>query len=117
MNNFLLRLPAEEQSAIAQETERLITEEMTLRQLRKARKHSQELVSEILHVSQAAVAKLERRTDMYVSTLRSFIRAMGGELEIVARFPDQPRCGSTSLRNWPPNPRCAVVPRMGKERE
>jgi hypothetical protein len=87
---FLAELPAEEQSAIAQETERLIAEEMTLRQLSKARKHSQELVGEILHVNQAAVSKIERRTDMYVSTLRSFIQAMGGELEIIARFPDQP---------------------------
>ncbi|HLY54666.1 MAG TPA: transcriptional regulator, partial [Stellaceae bacterium] len=43
---------------------------------------------EILHVEQPAVAKLEKRTDMYVSTLRRFIEAMGGELEIVARFPD-----------------------------
>jgi transcriptional regulator with XRE-family HTH domain len=87
---FLAELPAEEQIAIAQETERLIAEEMTLQQLRKARKHSQELVGEILHVNQAAVSKIERRTDMYVSTLRSFIQAMGGELEIIARFPDQP---------------------------
>ena len=87
---FLAALPEEEQTAIAQATERLITEEMTLQQLRKARERSQEVVGEILHINQAAVSKIERRTDMYVSTLRSFIQAMGGELEIVARFPDQP---------------------------
>ena len=40
-------------------------------------------------VGQAAVAKIEKRTDMYVSTLRRFIEAMGGELDIVARFPDR----------------------------
>lgn len=87
---FLQTLPQEEQNAIAQETDRLIAEEMTLQQLRKARARSQEVVGEVLHINQASVSKIERRTDMYVSTLRSFIEAMGGELEIVARFPDQP---------------------------
>ena len=51
-------------------------------------KLSQEELAETLNVGQAAVAKLEKRADMYVSTLRRFIEAMGGELEIVARFPD-----------------------------
>jgi len=41
-----------------------------------------------LHVKQASVSKLERRTDMYISTLRGYIKAMGGDLEIIARFPD-----------------------------
>ena len=42
-----------------------------------------------LHIKQAAVSKLERRTDMYLSTLRSYIEAMGGKLEIIARFPNR----------------------------
>jgi transcriptional regulator with XRE-family HTH domain len=67
--------------------EKLI-EEMPLNELRTARKLTQEKLAENLHVKQAAVSKLERRTDMYVSTLREFINAMGGELEITARFPD-----------------------------
>lgn len=51
--------------------------------------HSKNLENEqTLSVKQAAVSKLEKRTDMYVSTLRNFIKAMGGDLEIVARFPD-----------------------------
>lgn len=87
---FLQTLPQEEQAAIAQETERLIAEEMTLRELRQARQRSQAVVGEILQINQAAVSKIERRTDMYVSTLRSFIQAMGGDLEIIAHFPDRP---------------------------
>lgn len=87
---FLQTLPQEEQAAIAQETERLIAEEMTLRELRQARHRSQAVVGEILQINQAAVSKIERRTDMYVSTLRSFIQAMGGDLEIIAHFPDRP---------------------------
>ncbi|HYY55927.1 MAG TPA: XRE family transcriptional regulator [Pyrinomonadaceae bacterium] len=67
--------------------EKLI-EEMPLNELRAARKLTQEKLAENLNVKQAAVSKLERRTDMYVSTLREFISAMGGELEITARFPD-----------------------------
>jgi predicted XRE-type DNA-binding protein len=63
-------------------------EEMSLTQLRTARQLSQAALGELLHVEQPAVAKLEKRTDMYVSTLRRFIEAMGGELEITARFPD-----------------------------
>ena len=45
-------------------------------------------LARILKVNQAAVSKLERRADMYVSTLQDFIRAMGGELKITAHFPD-----------------------------
>lgn len=62
--------------------------ELPLHELRRARGLSQESLAKTLKVNQAAVSKLEHRTDMYVSTLRSHIRAMGGELEIVARFPD-----------------------------
>lgn len=49
---------------------------------------SQQTLAGILHVQQPAVAKIEKRTDMYLSTLRNHIRAMGGELEVIARFPD-----------------------------
>jgi DNA-directed RNA polymerase specialized sigma subunit len=88
LDDFIASLPQEEQATIHKEAERLIAEEMTLQELRKARERSQQIVGEILHVNQAAVSKIERRTDMYVSTLRSFIEAMGGELDIIARFPD-----------------------------
>ena len=62
--------------------------EMPLNELRQARGLSQKKLAEILHVQQPSIAKLERRTDMYLSTLRSHIEAMGGELEVVARFPE-----------------------------
>jgi predicted transcriptional regulator len=63
-------------------------EEMPLNELRRARGLSQKALAERLQVEQPAIAKLEKRTDMYISTLRSHIEAMGGELEIVAKFPD-----------------------------
>jgi len=67
---------------------RAMLAEMPLQELRHARGLSQETLAAALHVRQASISKLERRTDMYISTLRSHIRAMGGELEIVARFPE-----------------------------
>lgn len=61
---------------------------MPLYELRQARGMSQKMLAEVLHVQQPSVAKIERRTDMYISTLRSHIEAMGGQLEVIARFPD-----------------------------
>ena len=61
---------------------------MPLQELRRARSLSQEQLAKSLSVKQAAVSKIEQRTDMYISTLRNFIKAMGGDLDIIARFPD-----------------------------
>jgi len=58
-----------------------------LRALRKARDYTQDTIAEALGVSQPEVSKIERRTDVYISTLRRYIEAMGGSLDIVARFP------------------------------
>lgn len=61
---------------------------MPLAELRQARAQSQQELARILKVGQPAVAKLERRADMYVSNLRRYIAALGGSLEITARFPE-----------------------------
>jgi len=68
----------------------LIAEEMSLQDLRKAIGKTQTAIAKRLKVGQDAVSKLETRSDMYISTLRSVLEAMGGELELVARFPDRP---------------------------
>jgi len=70
--------------------------EMPLHELRRARGLSQEVLAKALQIKQPNVAKLEKRTDMYISTLRSTIEAMGGELDIVARFPD----GAVKITNF-----------------
>ena len=62
----------------------------------QARGLSQKMLADVLHVQQPAIAKLEKRTDMYISTLRSHIEAMGGELEVVAKFPD----GAVKISNF-----------------
>ena len=62
--------------------------EMQLQELRKSRNFTQAEVAQTLQVEQNAVSKLERREDMFVSTLRNYIEALGGELRMVAKFPD-----------------------------
>lgn len=64
--------------------------EMSLQELRIARQMSQADVAEGMSVQQAAVSRLERRPDVLISTLSEYVRAMGGELELVARFPEGP---------------------------
>lgn len=70
--------------------------EMALHELRQARERSQQELARELNVGQPAVAKLERRADMYVSNLRRYVEALGGALEITARFPE----GSVSITNF-----------------
>jgi len=82
----------EKMSAESRERSRVLAAkyraEMPLDELREAREMTQVHLARILKVNQAAVSKMERRTDMYVSTLRDFVKAMGGELKITAAFPD-----------------------------
>lgn len=74
----------------------VLKKEMALHELRQARERSQEDLARELKVGQPAVAKLERRADMYVSNLRRYIEALGGSLEITARFPE----GSVNIVNF-----------------
>lgn len=62
--------------------------QLPLLELRKARNLSQQTLAEALDTSQGEISKIEHRTDLYLSTLRSYIEAMGGELDIIARFKD-----------------------------
>jgi predicted XRE-type DNA-binding protein len=81
------RMPVESQQR-ANELAQTMMQEMPLQELRQARGLSQKVMAELLHVQQPAIAKLEKRTDMYLSTLRSHIEAMGGQLDVIARFAD-----------------------------
>lgn len=78
--------PSAQKKAQAKTKKMLI--EMPLQELRQARLLSQERLAEILVTKQANISRIERRTDMYISTLRTYIEAMGGTLDIVAKFPD-----------------------------
>ncbi len=83
-------LPKARRKAILEEADRLAAEELTLAELREARRRSQAELARKLGVQQSAVSRIERRTDMDLSTLTGIVEAMGGTLEIIARFPDHP---------------------------
>jgi len=79
--------PAARKARVMEKSQALKSE-MALHELRSARDRSQGELARKLKVGQPAVAKLERRTDMYVSNLRRYVEALGGSLEITAKFPD-----------------------------
>jgi len=78
------------QSSIQDRANELIAEEMTLRDLRVALKKTQEDLGAILHMKQDGISRLEKRSDMLLSTLHKYIHAMGGTLKLTAEFPDRP---------------------------
>ena len=77
-----------ESRARAEARAQAAVKEMPLDELRAARDLTQQHLAELLNVGQAAISKMERRSDMHISTLRQFVKAMGGQLEIRAVFPD-----------------------------
>jgi transcriptional regulator with XRE-family HTH domain len=83
--NLYDRIPADRRARIEDQVASDLAE-MRLAELRRARQLTQEQLARTLDVNQAWVSKLERQTDMYLSTLRSYVEAMGGELDIVIRF-------------------------------
>ncbi len=84
-------LPDKRRKKVEARADELIAEEMTLRDLRKARHLTQVRMAELLDIGQDSVSRLEKRSDPLLSTLRSYVAAMGGSLQLVARFPDRPR--------------------------
>lgn len=81
------QMSAESQARAAELTAELLRE-MSLNELRLSRQLSQEELADTLESSQSSISKLERREDVFVSTLRRYIESMGGELVIIARFPE-----------------------------
>lgn len=89
LDDFINKLPPEEQEAISTRAAVLIEEELTLRALRRAQQLTQERMAALLGVEQENVSRLERRADLLLSTLSSYVAAMGGTLRLVAEFPNR----------------------------
>jgi transcriptional regulator with XRE-family HTH domain len=87
-DDYKKKLTPEQRSKVDELARKLIAEEKSLREVRKAREYSQSTLSELLGMNQGDLSKFERRTDAYLSTIRRYIEAMGGSLELVATFPD-----------------------------
>ena len=85
-------LSAKRQKKIESRAAALIAEEMSLQELRKAHALAQQRVAEKLGIGQDGVSRLEKRSDVLISTLRGYVEAMGGELSLIAEFP-----GRTSI--------------------
>ena len=86
----IARLDPERRRRIEERAAELVAEEMTLRQLRRARQLTQAHVATELGITQDGVSRLEQRSDLLLSTLRKTVEAMGGSLSLIARFPDRP---------------------------
>jgi len=86
-NELFSKMKPEAQERVnARSTELL--QAMALADLRRAQAHTQQQLAQTLGVNQAWISRVERQTDMYLSTLRSYIEALGGELQVSARFDD-----------------------------
>jgi transcriptional regulator len=87
LDQVMKTLPAARKKKIEQRSKELIEEQMTLQQLRKELNLTQEAMADLLDMKQANISKVEKRADMLISTLRSYIEAMGGTLDLIARLP------------------------------
>lgn len=85
----LARMTPEMRARVEARTQQLIEEEMTLRDLRQVQHLTQERLAEILGIEQDSVSRMERRADMLLSTMSSYVEAMGGRLRLVAEFPNR----------------------------
>jgi hypothetical protein len=83
-------LPASRRARVAARTSELIAEENALRQLREAHKKTQVRVAKELGIGQDSVSRLEKRSDMLISTLRDYVAAIGGRMRLLVEFDDQP---------------------------
>lgn len=97
LDEWIASLPAGERRRIEARAAELIADEMSLRDLRKAMKKTQVAIAKRLKVRQHGVSKIEQRTDMLLSTLRGYVRALGGELHLVAEFKDRPAVRLTEI--------------------
>jgi transcriptional regulator with XRE-family HTH domain len=90
VNEKIRRLSTAQRRKVESRAAELIAEEMSLRELRKARKLTQVRMAKTLGITQDSVSRLEKRSDLLLSTLRKTVKAMGGSLSLVAKFPDRP---------------------------
>jgi hypothetical protein len=90
LEEVMAALPEAERQAVEARAAELIAEELTLRELRRARTLTQARMAKLLKVRQDTVSRLEQRSDMLLSTMQNYVRAAGGELTLIAEFPNRP---------------------------
>jgi DNA-binding XRE family transcriptional regulator len=89
LSEIMKALPKVRRARIEAETAREVAEIMSLGQVRKAFEMSQETLAKELDMEQESVSRIERRADLLLSTMRKYVAAMGGDLKLIAEFPDR----------------------------
>jgi DNA-binding XRE family transcriptional regulator len=89
LDEILRSLPVERRHRIERRAAELIAEELNLREVRRLRKLTQAKLSKKLKIGQEGVSRIEKRTDLYISTLRSYVEGVGGKLKLVVELPDR----------------------------
>ena len=89
LDDVLSAFTPEQRARVEARAQELIEEELTLRDLRQAQHLTQERMAELLGVEQENVSRIERRADLLLSTLASYVAAMGGKLRLIAEFPNR----------------------------
>jgi transcriptional regulator with XRE-family HTH domain len=97
LRDKIAELSERRRQKIEARADELAAEEMSLRNLRQAHRLTQARVGKALKIGQDGVSRLERRSDLLISTLRNYVEAMGGDLQLIARFPDRPAVAVTGL--------------------
>lgn len=112
LKDMMANLPAERRARINARARALVAEEKTLRDLRKAAGLTQEKMAALLNIGQDNISRIEQRSDLLISTLRGYVAAMGGNLELVVKFPDRDPVILSTLTDLAP----ATKPKPGKRR-
>jgi len=114
LSDMMDALPKRRRARIDARYRALKDEVESLKELRKAAGKAQAEIAATLKIKQPSVSKIEQQTDMYLSTLRGYIEALGGELDVVVRLPSRPalrlrRLGEALSRSAKPTPRRRVA--------
>jgi transcriptional regulator with XRE-family HTH domain len=90
LSEMMKGLPKERRERIEAEAALETAEVKTLRDMRKVFRLSQEDLAKVLDMEQESISRIERRTDLLLSTMRKYVEAMGGDLKLIAEFPNRP---------------------------
>ena len=105
VNDIIKKLSPTQRRKVEARAAQLIAEEMTLRELRQARKLTQIRMAKVLGITQDSVSRLEKRSDLLLSTLRKTVEAMGGNLSLIAEFPDRAPVVLSGIADDDPEPK------------
>lgn len=112
VDDIIKKLSSSQRKKVETRAAALIAEEMTLRELRRARELTQVRMAKTLGITQDSVSRLEKRSDLLLSTLRKTVEAMGGSLSLVAEFPDRAPVVLSGLSEPDPSPKRAKRKRV-----